>query len=145
MANDLNRVILIGRLTRDAEFKMVNNSPVANFSLAVGRTYVTNGEKREESHFFDCVAWGKLAEIIKQYTKKGKQISVEGRLQQDRWEKDGQKQSKVRIFVESMQLLGSPSSGESTTSYTPNEPSVDVSYGNTPPPSNYVEEEDDIF
>lgn len=145
MANDLNRVILIGRLTRDAEFKMVNNSPVANFSLAVGRTYVTNGEKREESHFFDCVAWGKLAEIIKQYTKKGKQISVEGRLQQERWEKDGQKQSKIRIFVENMQLLGSPSSGESTAPYTPNEPSADISYSNVPPSSNYVEEEDDIF
>ena len=149
MAADLNKVILIGRLTRDAEYKVVNQTSVANFSLAVGRVYVQNGEKKEESHFFDCVAWGKLADIIKQYTKKGKQICVEGRLQHDRWEKDGQKFSRVKIFVETMQLLGSPA-GDSSSSYNQPPPSYQEEPYSQPVPdvghiSPSIQDEDDIF
>lgn len=108
MANDINRVFLIGRLTRDPEYKTINQSSVVNFSIANNRIYVTNGEKKEETNFFDCVAWGKLAEIFKQYTSKGKQIAIEGRLQQSVWDTpDGKKASKVRIVVDTMQLLGS--------------------------------------
>ena len=108
MANDLNRVFLIGRLTRDPEYKTINQSAVVNFSLASNRTYVAGGEKKEETNFFDCVAWGKLADIFKQYTQKGKQIAIEGRLQQSTWDTpDGKKASKIRIVVENMQLLGS--------------------------------------
>lgn len=107
MANDINRVFLIGRLTRDPEYKTINQSSVVNFSVANNRIYVTNGEKKEETNFFDCVAWGKLAEIFKQYTSKGKQIAIEGRLQQSTWDTpDGKKASKVRIVVDTMQLLG---------------------------------------
>jgi len=112
LANDLNKVMMIGRLVRDPEFKQVNDSSVVNFTLANGRTYSSQGQKKEETGFFDCVAWGKLADIIKQYTAKGKQIAVEGRLQFSSWETpEGKKASKVRIFVENMQLLGNASGG----------------------------------
>lgn len=109
MATDLNTVVLIGRFTRDPEYKIVNEgSSLVNFSIANNRTYVVNGVKKEETHFFDCVAWGKLAEIIKQYASKGKQVLVEGRLVQETWDTpDGKKASKVKIRLENIQLLGS--------------------------------------
>ncbi|WP_036096914.1 single-stranded DNA-binding protein [Leptospira weilii] len=108
MANDINRVTLVGRLTRDPEFKSINGTSLVNFSLANGRTYVSNGEKREESHFFDCEVWGKPADIMQQYCKKGKQIAIEGRLKQDTWETpEGKKASRIRIVVENFQFLGS--------------------------------------
>ncbi|AKH77585.1 single-stranded DNA-binding protein [Leptospira interrogans] len=122
MANDINRVTLVGRFTRDPEFKSINGTSLVNFSLANGRTYVSNGEKREESHFFDCEVWGKPADIIQQYCKKGKQIAIEGRLKQDTWETpEGKKASRIRIVVENFQLLGSKddSSNGSSVSSSP--------------------------
>ncbi|EJO69278.1 single-stranded DNA-binding protein [Leptospira kirschneri str. H2] len=111
---------MVGRFTRDPEFKSINGTSLVNFSLANGRTYVSNGEKREESHFFDCEVWGKPADIIQQYCKKGKQIAIEGRLKQDTWETpEGKKASRIRIVVENFQLLGSKddsSSGSSVSS-----------------------------
>ncbi|MDZ4727441.1 MAG: single-stranded DNA-binding protein [Leptospira sp.] len=115
MANDLNKVLLIGRLTRDPEFKSVNGSSVVNFSIASNRIYVSNGDKKEETNYFDCVAWGKLADILKQYAGKGKQVAIEGRLQQQSWETpEGKKASKIRIYVESAQLLGGQGGGSPT-------------------------------
>ncbi|TGN18176.1 single-stranded DNA-binding protein [Leptospira idonii] len=112
MANDLNKVLLIGRMTRDPEFKSINGSSVVNFSLANNRIYVSNGEKKEETHYFDCVAWGRLADILKQYAGKGKQVAIEGRLQQQTWETpEGKKASKIRVYVESAQLLGGQGGG----------------------------------
>jgi single-strand DNA-binding protein len=109
MATDLNTVVLIGRLTRDPEYKIVGEgSSLVNFSIANNRTYVVNGVKKDETHYFECVAWGKLAEIIKEYASKGKQILVEGRLVQETWDtQDGKKASKVKIRTENVQLLGS--------------------------------------
>jgi single-strand DNA-binding protein len=109
MATDLNSVVLIGRLTRDPEYKIVGEgSSLVNFSIANNRTYVVNGVKKDETHYFECVAWGKLAEIIKEYASKGKQILVEGRLVQETWDtQDGKKASKVKIRTENVQLLGS--------------------------------------
>ena len=112
MANDLNKVLLIGRMTRDPEFKSVNGSSVVNFSIANNRVYVTNGEKKEETHYFDCVAWGRLADILKQYAGKGKQVAIEGRLQQQSWETpEGKKASKIRVYVGTAQLLGGQGQG----------------------------------
>jgi single-strand DNA-binding protein len=121
MATDLNTVVLIGRFTRDPEYKIVNEgSSLVNFSIANNRTYVVNGEKKDETHYFDCVAWGKLAEIIKQYGSKGKQVLVEGRLVQETWDTpDGKKASKVRIRTENIQLLGSKGLNSSDESSTP--------------------------
>ncbi|EKJ88788.1 single-stranded DNA-binding protein [Leptospira meyeri serovar Hardjo str. Went 5] len=90
----------------------MNGSSVVNFSIANNRVYVTNGEKKEETHYFDCVAWGRLADILKQYAGKGKQVAIEGRLQQQSWETpEGKKASKIRIYVETAQLLGGQGQG----------------------------------
>ena len=108
MASDLNRVVLVGRLTRDPELKSVGSgSTLCKFSLASNRTYTAGGEKREEVSFFNCTAWGKQAEILSQYARKGKQLAIEGRLQQRSWDgPDGKKQSAVDIVVENFQFLG---------------------------------------
>ena len=108
MANDLNQVVLIGRLTRDPELRQIpSGQSVCSFSIANNRTFVSNGEKKEEVSFFNCTAWGRLAEIINQYCQRGKQIAVQGRLKQSSYDnKEGQRVSKVEVVVENMQLLG---------------------------------------
>jgi len=112
MANDLNRVLLIGRLVRDPEFKVLGGSSLVNFSLANNRVYMSNGEKKEETNYFDCSAWGKSAETLNQYAKKGKQLLVEGRLKQETWDtQDGKKASKIRIQVDTFQFLGGNAQG----------------------------------
>ena len=109
MASYLNRVVLIGRLTKDPELKSVGSgSTLCKFSIANNRTYTTGGERREEVNFFNCTVWGKQAEILSQYARKGKQLAIEGRLQQRSWEgQDGKKMSAVDIVVENFQFLGS--------------------------------------
>lgn len=129
MANDINSVYLIGRLTRDPEFKTINQSSVVNFSIANNRAYVSNGVKRDDTNFFDCVAWGKLADIIKQYATKGKQVFIEGRLQFQTWDSpDGKKMSKVRIFTQNLQFLGSK-----------NDKTSDRNYESYSPPNEFTE------
>ena len=107
MASDLNRVILIGRLVRDPELRYTQNgTAVASFSIANNRTYSSSGEKKENTSFFNCVAWTKLGELIVQYCKKGQRIGIEGRLQQRSWEgQDGNKRSTVEVVVENFQFL----------------------------------------
>ena len=107
MAN-YNRVILMGNLTRDPELRYTpNGSAVVNFSIAVNRRYKVDNEKREETSFFDIVFFGKRAETIAEYMKKGRPLLVEGRLQQRRWETDeGQKRSKVEVVGENFQFMG---------------------------------------
>ena len=105
---DLNRVVLIGRLTRDAETKFVQSGQaVCKFSLAVNRKRKVGDQWEDEVSFFDAVLWGRSAETLSQYLIKGKQIALDGELKQDRWEQDGQKRSKVEIVVNNIQLLGS--------------------------------------
>lgn len=109
---DLNKVILIGRVTRDVgtderSFSFVGNG-VAKLvvSIAVNRSIKKNEKWEDEVSYFDVTIWGKVAESLKDKLVKGKQISVTGYLKQDRWEKDGKKQSKLNIIAESVQLLG---------------------------------------
>jgi len=115
MAN-LNKVMLIGNLTRDPEIKYTpKGSAVADIGLAINRNYtLDNGEKREETTFVDVVLWGRLAEIAGEYLKKGRPVFIEGRLQLDTWDdkQTGQKRSKMRVVGESMQLLGGGPRGE---------------------------------
>jgi len=81
--SDLNRGILVGRLTRDPELKHTQaGMAVTSFTIANSRTYTQGGEKKEQVSYFDCIAWTKLAELISQYCKKGTQVAIEGRLQQ---------------------------------------------------------------
>jgi single-strand DNA-binding protein len=107
MANDLNKVMIIGRLTRDPELSYIpSGTAVCKFGIACGRTYTFNNEKKEEVSFFNCVAWSKPGEIIAQYCKKGKQLCITGRLQQRSWEdQSGAKRSTVEIVVEDFQFL----------------------------------------
>jgi single-strand DNA-binding protein len=113
MAN-LNKVMLIGNLTRDPELKYTpGNQAVCEIGLAVNRKYRTkDNEEREETTFVDCEAWGKQAEVLKQYMTKGKPLFVEGRLKLDTWEdKDGGKRSKMRVVIENFQFLGAAGGG----------------------------------
>ena len=109
---DTNLVVLIGRLTQDCgnderSFQYVGNGTAkAVVSLAVNRSVKKNGNWVDEVSFINVTIWGKTAENLKQYLKKGTQICVCGYLTQDRWEKDGQKQSRLKVVAESVQLLG---------------------------------------
>ena len=100
---DINNLTIVGRLTRDPETKQVNGKSLTNFSLAVKK----GSKGKEEVSYFDLVAWEKTADLIATYCNKGKQVIITGELKQDRWEKDGQKRSRVSIVVKSIQLLGS--------------------------------------
>lgn len=112
--SDLNRVIQIGRLSRDPELRYTpSGTAVCNFSCANNYTYTQTGEKKEQVNYFDCVAWGKLGEVITEHCKKGTRIAIEGRLQQRRWDDDnGQKRSKVEIVVENFNFCGGKKEGE---------------------------------
>lgn len=109
---DLNNIVLIGRLTRDCgsdekSFGYIGNGTAkAVVSLAVNRSRKQGEQWIDEVSYFDVTIWGKTAESLKDKLVKGKQICVCGYLKQDRWEKDGRKQSKTNIIAESVQLLG---------------------------------------
>lgn len=104
---DVNHVILIGRLTRDAELKYTpNGQAVCKFSLAVNRRRKNGDQWVDEPNFFDIVLWGRQGETLTPYLVKGKQVAVEGELRQDKWEQDGQNRSRVEILANNIQLLG---------------------------------------
>ena len=115
---DLNRVVLIGRLTRDAELRQ-NGTIISSFSIAVNRKRKQGDEWVDEANFFDVCLFGKQAESLQKYLTKGKQVAIDGELKQDRWEKDGQNRSKVVVISNSIQLLGggNGSSNESSNSH----------------------------
>jgi single-strand DNA-binding protein len=115
MAN-LNKVFLIGRLTRDPETRnLPSGTAVVNFGLAVNRVYYKrdSNEKSEETCFVDVEAWGRQGETIARYLKKGRPIFVEGRLRFDSWESQGQKRSRLSVVVENFQFLDGGSGGGS--------------------------------
>jgi single-strand DNA-binding protein len=104
---DLNHVVLIGRLTRDAELKYTaNGQAVCKFSIAVNRRRKNGDQWEDEANFFDIVVWGRQGESLNQYLIKGKMVGVDGELRQDRWQQDGQNRSKVEIVATYLQLLG---------------------------------------
>lgn len=108
---DLNNISVIGRTTREIGEKdygyTTNGKAKLNLSIAVNDGY---GENKSVS-YFDVTYWGKPAEAIKAYITKGKQLAIDGRLKQDRWEKDGNKYSRIYIIADSIQLLGGNSDG----------------------------------
>ena len=104
---DINKVIVIGRLTQDAKVDFIaSGTAKSEVSIAVNRSVKKGGNRVVEVSFFNVTIWGKTAENLQKFLTKGTQICVEGFLRQDRWEKDGQKQSRVSIIAESVQLLG---------------------------------------
>ncbi|HEY5704779.1 MAG TPA: single-stranded DNA-binding protein [Terrimicrobiaceae bacterium] len=112
----LNKVMLIGNVTRDPEVKYTpKGSAVADLGLAINRNYTNqSGEKVEEVTYVDVELWGRLAEIAGEYAKKGRPIFIEGRLRIDSWEdkQSGQKRNRLKVVGEGLQLLGSRSGGQ---------------------------------
>jgi len=104
---DINHVVLVGRLTRDAELKYTaSGQAVCKFSVAVNRRRKNGDQWEDEANFFDVVLWGRQGESLNQYLLKGKPVGVEGELRQDRWQQEGQNRSKVEIVANNIQLLG---------------------------------------
>ena len=129
MAKGFNKVILMGNLTRDVEVRTTaSGQSVANFSLAISRSWRgQDGQQQDQTSFINCVAWGKVGDIIAQYVRKGSPLLVSGRLDQRSYQdKDGNKRSAVEVVVEDFNFVGSgrsdnsspsaPSSNQSTNS-----------------------------
>lgn len=118
MSRGLNKVMIIGHLGRDPEMRYTpNGRPVTSFSVATTRGWTSaEGERREETEWFNVVTWGNLAEICKQRLRKGQQVYVEGRLQTRGWEDaEGKKHFRTELVAQEMILLGgrAPSAEES--------------------------------
>ena len=112
---NLNKVMLMGNLTRDPELRYTpSNTPVCKLGLAVNRRYKTqSGEKQEETTFVDCTAFGKTAEVLNQYLKKGRPVYLEGRLKLNQWQdQQGNNRSKLEVIVESFEFLDSGGGGQ---------------------------------
>ena len=107
MAN-LNKVMLIGNLTKDPELRYTpSGTPVVNITLAINRKFKSGDTMKDEVAFISVVIWAKIAEVVCQYCYKGGQLFVEGRIQTRTWDKDGQKQYKTEVVAESIQLMSS--------------------------------------
>ena len=132
MAANLNKVLLIGNLTRDPELRYIpSGSAVATFTVAVNRVYKDQaGEKKEQVSFIRVVVWGRRAEVCGEYLSKGSPVFVEGRLQSRDWEtQEGQKRSTVEVVADNIQFLRG--SGEKRTaaqagSQTKGQPPEDI-------------------
>ncbi len=141
MARSLNRVQLIGNLTRDPELRYTpNGAAVCSFSIATNRSWTTDtGEKREEVDFHRIVAWNKLAEICSQFLVKGKKTYVEGRLSTRNWTgQDGTQKTTTEVVIDDMILLdgkggGSSSSAVASSQTSDQEPKVKEGKGTEEP------------
>ena len=112
--NDINHVIEVGRLTKDAQVKYTSNGgAVLNYSIAVNRSRKNGDQWTDEANFFDVVSYGKLAEALAPCMTKGQQVAIDGYLKQDRWQQDGQTRSKIVIVAENIQLVGGKKEGGS--------------------------------
>jgi single-strand DNA-binding protein len=121
----LNEVRLIGNLTKDPDSRAAGSHTIVSFSIAVNRkSKGADGQATEEVSFFDCDAWNKTGDLVMQYCKKGRQVLVLGRLKQERWEKDGQKRSKVKIIADNVQFLGAKPEGEAGDGGQPQEAGI---------------------
>ena len=142
-----NKVILLGNLTRDPEVRYTpKGTAVTELGMAVNRVYTAeNGEKREETTFVDVTLWGRTAEIAGEYLKKGRPVSIEGRLQLDTWDdkQSGQKRSKLKVVGEGLQLIGSRPGGGGGGGGDEEGSSAPRSSKSTPPPKAVPSEPDD--
>lgn len=114
MPASLNKVFLIGNLTRDPELRYLpSGQAVANFTLAVNRPFVANsGERREDTSFIRVVVWARRAEVCNEFLRKGSPVFVEGRLQSRTWESpDGTKRSAIEVIASNIQFLGRGAKG----------------------------------
>lgn len=125
---DINSVIEIGRLTQDAKLDYSGGgNAIVNFTIAVDHMKKKDGTS--DTSFFNCKVFGKLGETLAKYMTKGKQVGICGYLKQDRWEKDGQKQSRVVINCEEIELLGGSGGNGNSASYGNDNGGYNNSYG----------------
>lgn len=107
----MNNVALLGNLTRDPEStSSKSGTSITNITVAVNKTIISNGEKQTKTSFIPCTAFGNTAENIAKYFSKGKPILVEGSLQQEVWETDGKKNSKLKVMIEKFHFIGNRNS-----------------------------------
>ena len=107
MASDINHVVIVGRLTRDAELRYANSgTAICRFSVANNYSRKQGDQWTEETNFFDCTMFGRRAEAVHKYLTKGTQVAVDGALRFSKWEQDGQTRSKVEIHVNEFQFVG---------------------------------------
>lgn len=112
---NLNKVFLMGNLTRDPEMRYTpSNTAVVDFGLAVNRTWRNQqGEQQEETTFVDCTAFARTAEVINQYLQKGRPLFIEGRLRLERWQaQDGSNRSKLSVVVDRFEFIDSRRDGD---------------------------------
>ncbi len=148
-----NKVILVGNLTRDPELRYTpKGTAIAKIGLAVNRVWTNEaGEKKEEVTFVDVDVFGRTAENVGQYMRKGRPILIEGRLKLDQWDdkQTGAKRSKLGVVAETVQFLGSPTGGDSGSpapaapraarpTAAPNAPAAEPVEGDGPPESDDV-------
>ena len=131
----MNKVFLIGRLTRDPELRYTgNNTPVASFSLAVNRNF-TNQQGEREADFFNITVWRKQAENVKNYLSQGSQVAVEGRLQTRNYEdKDGQKRYVTEVVADNVEFLGSKNSSNNSSNGSSNVEPTPYDFGDNKEP-----------
>jgi single-strand DNA-binding protein len=111
---NMNKIVLLGRLTRDIELRQAGETSVANFSLAVNRTFKRDGEP--DADFFNCVAFGKRAETLAQYVHKGNQLAIEGHVQMGQYtNKEGANVKTFDVMVDGFDFIGSKSERETET------------------------------
>ena len=134
---NLNKAILVGNITRDPELKtMPNGTSVCNFSIATNRIWNDKqGQKQQAVEFHNIVVFGRMADTVGQYMKKGSQILIEGRLQTRTWEKDGHNNYRTEIVAESVQFGAKPKSAqENQEAVQPSTPEQDVVQTSDPEP-----------
>ncbi len=124
---NLNKVLLMGRLTRDPELRYTpQGTPVADLGIAVNREYAAGNERRKETTFVDVTIWRRQAEVICQYLHKGDPLFIEGRLNLDTWEgQDGQKRSKLRVVADNFQFVSGRGDGGGGSQYRESEGGAD--------------------
>ena len=141
MARDINHVVLVGRLTRDVggvDFAYTAGGVAcANASIAVNRSRKQGEQWVDEVSYFDVTIWGKTAENLRPYLTKGKLIGVDGFLRQDRWEKDGQRFSKIRVVAENVQLLGGKGGDSVVKDNLNTDSTAQGAAESSPPPDDY--------
>ena len=115
----MNKVILMGRLTRDPEVRYggANNTAIAKFSLAVDRRFKREGQP--EADFFNCTAFGKTGEFVEKYLRKGTKVVLDGEIQNDNYEKDGVKHYSTQIIVNTLEFAESKKAAEGNGGYVP--------------------------
>ena len=143
----LNKVLLIGNLTRDPDVRLMSNGrPVCNFGLALNRSYKdADGNRKEETTFVEVESFGPRAEAVGRFFTKGRAIFIEGRLKLDQWEsKEGEKRSALRVVLDSFEFVDSKQDGPSSNSRIVESASSNDDSKNSPSVSKEVDLDDDV-